>query len=1307
MQRERFPTAAIATALYDAVPQELQDAVPSMVQALADATSGAIDREVLQKRLSGNPALVRILQLLAGKEIEGNGTIISFGSGNQLGNVTIGDVAGHDIVNVSLHQVIIAVEQAYHVYGLPNPYLGLHPFTYTDRDRFAGRTCAIEVARDLLTEPGEERSLLFVTGASGCGKSSFVQAGLLPALDKYYQEHQIRIHSTILRPGREPMVAMATALHMLGLHPKQGRSSSANSVNIIVVDQFEEVFTQSLPEQATRFIKTLTSFPSFTRAHTHVLITMRSDYLPDLFQHKALYDVAKQGLDLRVMSPEELADAILCPIQVAAPEKRIEPALLDRLVADASGDASYLPLLQVTLESLWRRGELRLGMYTSLTDAFRQRADTVLYYNDFDGMQQERRSDADQTQILDLFLDLIEVLPSGDGHRDIRRRRRLDDLTRADPHRLELVNSLISARLLAAGIEQHGTIEVQTVDIIHESLIANWDRLHNTVTQCREALQRRRRFEEALAEWLAHGKAEVFLLDGGRLAEAQLLAESDDVSLRDGDGQDLFQRSLARRDIQRRRQLRRAWMIALTLATLLVVAVSAAGWAAHQTQVAQDQLLVVQTAQAETKAQFLRSEAQRLAFAAQEEFVRAPETALLLAYEAVALNADTVTIQNLRAALLLPTVTELVLRGHTKEITKAEFSPDGTKIVTASADKTAIIWDSQAGEQLFTLTGHTDTVTDAAFSPDGTKVVTSSADKTAIIWDIQTGKPLRTLKGHTGGVVSTDFAPDGQLLVTASDDTTAIIWDVQTGQQLLVLHEPGNEFSSPFPFASVAFSYDGRHILTTSANTSILWDAVSGEIIETRYHSTGPVYQAAFSPSDDSYAVASFNNMTYVWGTAGTSKGVTLENAIHLSGHTSDVIGVAFAPDGKRLVTASKDGTAIVWDTATWNAITTLKGHSDAVRSAMFSPDGSRIVTASDDRTANVWNVQSNSSLNDIPVRTDSISTYYTAALNPDGTRIATDDSEGAIIWDPRSGTPDLILHGEGWAHELDYSPDGTHLAAALDMGNGMTSAVIWDTADGRTLLTLRCPMSSVQNVRYSRDGNYIALACSNGTTQIWDTRSNVLVSTLDGHRGWVADIDFSPDGKHVVTVSEDKTGKIWDLASSNALLTLQGHTDIVNSVAYSPDGTRIATASRDKTTIIWDALTGQRLITLTGHNNWILSVAYSPDGKQIVTSSADNTAIVWDVENGQRQAILSGHTDQVRSALFSPDQKVILTASIDRSIRLHPLVADDLLAIAACKIRRALNDDEIQRFGVSLPTHFSPDTRVCPPKLIWSLGRS
>jgi WD40 repeat protein len=1183
-----------------------------------------------------------------------------------------GDVVGRDKITT-----VFTGDQQYDVHGLANPYLGLQSFTYTDHAKYAGREKPIVETVARLTAPNYPLALLFITGASGSGKSSFVQAGVLPALEKHYAA--LSVKWAVFRPSRDPLAALSDAIwRQLGLPQFDPNTASSadfgdflqthtlpQQVNVIVIDQFEELFTQSNAQPRDALFTLLTQLPPFRVTRTHIIATVRADYLPELFTLPTLYDIAKHGIDLRAMSVDELREAIQQPLRAAYPDntKRFQPELVERLAQDAAEDAAYLPLLQVTLEEIWRKGTLTLGAYTNLADAIKQRADKVLAYQDYDVAQPDQpRSPEEQAAILTLCLDLVDVSLDDEARRDVRRRRAKDELVSGAPERAELIDTLAQARLLSADKEP-GEPPCVEVDLIHETLLSNWDRLRQAIAERRHELQQRARFEQQLKDWIGQNRSDDYLLSGVRLAEARELERRDDVAMRNADAKDIVHRSVEREEARRQKELddarklaesqrlraeeqtrsaarlrQRAMYLVAALGVALLLGIAASVFGVQSNQNAaearrnaataqaastlavanastaeaesnrakqQEQIAIAARSTAEAEQSLSRS--RELAAVALSQIDQDTERGLLIAIEA-GKAADTYQAQDVLRQLLLDSRLRAVLRGHGATITTVQFSPNGQRVITAGCDQI-----------------------------DKGSYCTSS---TARMWDAALGSELAVLRGHEGTVNSAAFSPDGQRVVTASDDRTARIWDAATGKELAVLHGHENWV------INAQFSPDGQRVVTASDDgTARIWDAATGKELVVLRGQLISVYEAAFSPDEKWVVTASADGTARVWEAAtGTEVAV-------LRGHGDRVTHAAFFPYGpfwpyrQWVVTASVDGTARVWEAATGKELVVLRGHIGEVTSAVFDPFGQRIVTAGGDGTARVWDPATGTEL---ALLRGHESWLRSAAFDPSGQRVVTASDDGTVrIWDAVTGEELAVLRGHvGAVTRAVYSSDGQWVVSA---GVDQT-ARIWDATAEHELAVVRGHEDGVHNATYSADVQRVITVDKDGIARLWDVATSQELAVLRGHEGKVSSVAFSLDGQKVVTASDDKTARIWDASTGKELAVLRGHEGKVSSVAFSLDGQKVVTASDDKTARIWDASTGKELAVLRGHEGKVSSVAFSPDGQKVVTASDDKTARIWDASTGKELAVLRGPENWLYSAAFSPDGQRIVTAGCNQT---------------------------------------------------------
>jgi WD40 repeat protein/TPR repeat protein len=1095
---------------------------------------------------------------------------------------------------------------------------------------------------------------LLVLGASGSGKSSLVKAGILPKLSVPRRIPGVAfLRRVVFRPGdaqsgedifdalarrlttqaseheglpelighgqslaslaghfraagSSPAYPIETTLGLLTMQARRaGRMLEYETAKLVlVIDQLEELFNDErmTSDDRRRFVELIGGLAR--SGQVWILATMRKDFWHRADETPELVRLSEgQGrLELLPPAPAQMSQMIRRPAEAAGiqfEDHATSNVPLNEVIAEAvAHESGALPLLSYLLDQLYRidilqaRGAAftyatyeRLG---KLEGAIATQAEAVL----------ERCAPEDRAALGSVLFSLIDLgADTGDVDRAVARRIALATFEPGTSKR-RLIDALLdqNARLLVSNSEKEGT---PTVRVAHEALISRWARAREFVEGNAQALKIRHRIEERHALWRERTQGskatqppanrtswfgreqgllgDIDLLDGQRLLrEHRADTEPHLVAY--------IERSSADNKRLRTRTVRLLTAVA-GIVTILAVVASAAGWIASRRQ-----------REAEYQAeQALQSQARLLTEAAAQrlkdsDLAGAQGIILEVLTNPEFAHGHTPTafsvFQDVRAA----DPERAVLFGHGDFVNSAAYSPDGTRIVSASRDKSIRIWDARTGVQLAIFLGHSDRVISADFSPDGARIVSASRDKTGRVWDARSGAQLVVLKGHEAVVTHAAYSPDGARIVTASADKSARIWDAHTGAPLATLNGHADVV------ASAVYSPDGTRIVTASADkTARIWDARSG----------APVAL--------------------------------------LSGHEAGLNTAVYSPDGGRIATAANDGTVRIWDAHTGTHLSTLSGPGGVFNSAAFSPDGSRIVTTSVDRTGRIWDVRSGTQLAVLSGHGDVVKT---AVYSPDAKHIVTASVDATVrIWDAKDDASLATLAGHrGIVYTALYSPDGTRVLTA----SGDNTARIWNAHTGESLTTLSGHGDDVQAAAYSPDGTRVVTASKDKTARIWDARTGAPIAILEGHADGVNFAAYSPDGTRIVTASFDKTARIWDALTGAPLTVLSGHGGTVNTAAYSPDGARIVTSSFDRTARLWDARSGAPLAILSGHADSVESAAYSPDGKQIITASQDMTARTWDARTGVEILELSGHRQALNSAAFSPDGTQIVTAGND-----------------------------------------------------------
>jgi WD40 repeat protein len=361
-------------------------------------------------------------------------------------------------------------------------------------------------------------------------------------------------------------------------------------------------------------------------------------------------------------------------------------------------------------------------------------------------------------------------------------------------------------------------------------------------------------------------------------------------------------------------------------------------------------------------------------------------------------------------------------------------------------------------------------------------------------------------------------------------------------------------------------------------------------------------------------------------------------------GHTSAVGSVAFSPDGRRILTGSRDGTALLWDAATGTQLRAFLGHKDGVAAVAFSPDGKQILTGSGDGTAVLWETDTGKRLQSFTEQTGRVGAV---AFRPDGKQLLTGagHSTAVRLWDVATGRQVRRFLAPAVVTSVAFSPDGKQVLAGTRSGR----ALLWDAVSGEKLQTYGDhPFDADTRVAFGPDGKQILTGYSRTATAIlWETDTGKQLQTF--RESVVFSVAFSPDGKYVVTGSDNGRARLWEAATGKKLHAFQRRDAAaeVLAVAFSPDGQQVVTGSNDPTASLWDTATGRSLQTYQGRLIFVRSVAFRPDGKGVLIGSGNffrpaGSLLLWDATPG-RQVRVWPQPDEVFSVAFSPDGKRFL----------------------------------------------------------------
>src|SRR5580700_3740345 len=880
----------------------------------------------------------------------------------------------------------------------------------------------------------------------------------------------------------------------------------------LVIDQLEELFTSGFsPEVRRKYISALAGLVRSGRVF--VLATLRSDFYASYQEFPDLIELSQPSgkFDLRPPTSSEIGNMIRLPAEAAGlqfeQDQETGQRLDDALRETALATPESLPLLEHVLSLLYDQqstrgdGLLRWSDYRELGElkgALAKHAEAVFGTL---GPQEQKA--------FPLVMRYLVTL--GQGEEEVPNRRSVpyrdfvasegtDQDQRAGAK--SFVDLFIEKRLLVADTGPEGEV---TVSVAHEALLREWQRVKEWLTENREFLRMRDRLESSLKLWLGRGKQRDDLLGPGLpLAEGEKLVKDFGPSL-SREQTDYIYASVAERNRRRQAQARIRYAVMAAISVLAILAGFQWLQAERQRRSAEKNAALAQAegariAEVAGKLHDQLRQASWTSFNQAERQFQLGEWREGIALLARAIKFDPENpvaserffqelIIHREKALPLPIASFV----HQDAVESVAFGPDAARILTASRDKTAKLWDAASGKLLASF-AHQGPVFQGVFSPDGTRILTASGDGTAKLWDATSGKLIISFD-HQDEVNHAAFSPDGTRILTASADNSAKLWDAASGK-LIASFDHGDEVND------AVFSPDGARILTASRDkTAKLWDAASGKLIASFDHQ-GSVKNAAFSPDGARILTASADHSAKLWDAA---SGKLLASFAH----QDEVNHATFSPDSTRILTASSDKTAKLWDAASGKLIASFD-HQDEVLRASFSPDGTWILTAGKDKIARLWDAALGKPISSLVHR----DTVENASFNANGTRILTASTDHSVkLWDAVSGKLIASFAHQDPVFHAAFSPDGTRILTA----SSDKTAKLWDAASGKLIASFdHLHLSSVLHALFSPDGTRILTASADNTAKLWDAASGKLIASFQ-HQNWIWHGAFSADGTRIL----------------------------------------------------------------------------------------------------------------------------------------------------------------------------------------------
>lgn len=1073
-----------------------------------------------------------------------------------------------------------------------NPYKGLRAFQEADAEQFFGRSALTERLLDRLSEPTDGGRFLAVIGPSGSGKSSVVKAGLLPAIRQGRLRGSENWFIAEMFPGISPFYELESALMRVAINPIESLIQQVENENgfsdviqqilpdddselLLVIDQFEEIFTQVTDEETrTRFLNNLVESIENPQSRLRIIVTMRADFYDKPLQYREFGELLRKRLETVLpMSPDELRETITQPAELVG--ITFQEGLVETISQDVGQQAGMLPLLQYTMTELFdnRQGNsLTLNAYQEIggvTGSLARRSEEIYSGLDNVGRQATRQ----------LFLRLVSL---GEGTEDTRRRVRQSELatnTAID----DVINIYGKYRLLT--FDKDPASREPTVEVAHEALIRTWRRLRAWINENREDLRVQQRVSGAVNEWLSSNKDNSYLASGARLTQFDEWREQTQLVL-NADEQTYITASIDAEAARKAQEVAIAKRVqnfqraSIVLGVMVVLAIIATG--IFLTRATQAQNQVAQAISTLTPAQATVIFAQTQARGAEVEV------------EAASVFVETAQAQVDFAQVQLDSV------GSTLTPIQSTVQAGDALLATRQAD----LADAQAqAAQAQTQVGNAET--QVAVQQELTLVAPTiaAADERVASLVIQIESVGATL---TPARATIDAAENQAILAQSTIQAAQTEVNLAQNEADIAqtqVSQAQMEAESAQADAVVAQTEAGiaqgdANIAQTEAGVA-QGDAVVAQT------------EAGIAQADANIAQTEVN---------------IAQAEVALVGQTLTPVILTVAAGEQQLSTQQSDlvtAQALAGNAQTQAAV--------VQQLTIIAPT----IASADERVANLEAEIQNVGATLTPVQATVQAAQAQIAnvgltLTPIQEEIVRSQAQAstaqaqAVIVQREADSISLAVSAEQAVDVGNYDLALALTFESLNLNSNQTRArrILNDIAFG----TARLSFANTAVSALSPDNRYFVTAEGNDLL-VWDVNSRILIERLTGHSGAILSVDFSLDSSLLATGSSDATVRVWDVSAwrNNGLAVLQAelaqHTAAINVVRFGldPNNPTIFSGSDDSDIIQWNARNGSVIRSYTGNSWSVVDLRFVGDGNNFFTTvDANGTPILlyWNSGN-------------------------------------------------------------------------------------------